>query len=307
MKLSYKILWVDNEDGIYNHHKNEIETHLKELGFNPDIKFITDFKEYKNQKLDLSSFDLFILDYKLKNGENGNKIVKDIREGHSIYTEILFYSSVPEQARKQIFDDKLNGVYVSSRKFDDFEEDSLGLIDVTIKKTQDVNNLRGLIMAEVAELDRIKEQIIVKATFKINDKELEKYILRKVESSLASNRTKLDTFTSDIDNLLITELLGSRGLIDSDKKRLAVGKTLEKLSITEPIDKITFLEPYKNHILTIRNNFAHVEESDGCDEEGNTCKLIGSIPFTEKKCIEIRQEIKKYKDILLEIKQKLNE
>ena len=253
MKLSYKILWVDNEDGIYNHHKRAIDTHLKELGFEPNINFLTDFQEYKSKNFDLNSFDLFILDYKLKNGENGNKIVQDIRNEHSIYTEILFYSSVPEQARKQIFDDQLNGVYVSSRQFDDFEEDSLGLIDVTIKKTQDINNLRGLIMAEVAELDRIKEQIIVNATSKINDKELEKYILKKVESSLDSNRTKLDKFNSNIDNLLITELLDSRGLIDSDKKRLAVGKTLEKLSITEPIDKITFLEPYKNNILTIRN------------------------------------------------------
>ena len=35
----------------------------------------------------------------------------------------------------------------------------LALINVTIKKVQDVNNLRGLIMAEVAELDRIKESM----------------------------------------------------------------------------------------------------------------------------------------------------
>ena len=301
MKLSYKILWVDNENGIYNNHKNEIETHLKELGFNPDIKFITDFKEYKIQDLDLDSFDLFILDYLLKNGDNGNKIVKDIREGHSIYTEILFYSSVPEQARQQIFKDKLNGVYVSSRSFDDFEEDSLGLIDVTIKKTQDINNLRGLIMAEVAELDRLKEKIILKASPKIDDKAIEKYTLKKVKDSGNGNRNKAQKFLDEISEITFEILFTNLGFIDSNKKAMATGEILEKLNIAGLITKQDFTQPYIDNILAKRNKFAHVEECDGKDEKGNACKVIADIPFTAEKCIEIRKEINDYKIILNEI------
>lgn len=301
MKLSYKILWVDNEDGIYNNHKNEIETHLKELGFNPKIQFITDFQEYKKQNLDLTSFDLFILDYKLKNGENGNKIVKDIREEHSIYTEILFYSSVPEAARKQIFDDKLNGVYVSSRSFDDFEEDSLGLIDVTIKKTQDINNLRGLIMAEVAELDRLKEKIILKASPKIDDKAIEKYTLKKVKDSGNGNRNKAQKFLDEISEITFEILFTNLGFIDSNKKAMATGEILEKLNIAGLITKQDFTQPYIDNILAKRNKFAHVEECDGKDEKGNACKVIADIPFTAEKCIEIRKEINDYKIILNEI------
>ena len=298
MKLSYEILWVDNEDGIYNNHKNEIETHLRELGFNPKIKFITDFQEYKKQNLDLSSFDLFILDYKLKNGENGNKIVKDIREEHSIYTEILFYSAVPEQARKQIFDDKLNGVYVSSRKFDDFEEDSLGLIDVTIKKTQDINNLRGLIMAEVAELDRIKEKIILKASPKIDNKAIEKYTLKKVRDSANGNKNKAQRFLEEISEITFEILFTNLGFIDSNKKAMATGEILEKLNIVGLITKKDFTKPYIDNILAKRNKFAHIEECDGKDENGDACKVIANIPFTAKKCIEIRKEINNYKIIL---------
>ena len=301
MKLSYKILWVDNENGIYNNHKNEIETHLKELGFNPDIKFITDFKEYKIQDLDLDSFDLFILDYLLKNGDNGNKIVKDIREGHSIYTEILFYSSVPEQARQQIFKDKLNGVYVSSRSFDDFEEDSLGLIDVTIKKTQDINNLRGLIMAEVAELDRIKEKIILKASPKIGNKAIEKYTLKKVKDSGNGNRNKAQKFLDEISEITFEILFTNLGFIDSNKKAMATGEILEKLNIEGLITKQDFTQPYIDKILAKRNKFAHIEECDGKDEKGNACKVIADIPFTAEKCIEIRKEINDYKIILNDI------
>lgn len=309
MKLEYKILWVEDNPKSIRRDKGLIKEYIENFGFICDIQEINNFSSFERDigYPNTSKYDLLLIDLDLGNQETkdeGNTIIKKIRD-EQVYTEIIFYSSQYEELNRKLNEHFVEGIFTSSRN--ELEDKVQQIIDITIKKTQDVNNLRGLIMAEVAELDRIKEQIIINATSKINDKELEKYILKKVKSSLDSNTTKLDKFNSNIDDLLITELLGSRGLIDSDKKRLAVGETLEKLRITEPIDKKTFLEPYKNNILTIRNNFAHVEESDGLDEEGNTCTLIGSIPFTEKKCIEIRQEIKKYKDILLEIKQKLNE
>jgi len=317
MKLKYKILWVEDEEDSIKIKAKNIRLYLEnEYGFECSLDDITilDYEEFETNYIDnnkmkigtnIEQFDLVLVDFNLGEVQHtGDKLIKVVRDGN-IYSEILFYSSDLDSLKEKLNKHFIDGIFTSNR--DELEEKIKKLIRVTIKKVQDVNNLRGLIMAEVSELDRIKERIIVNATSKIDDRGLEKYMLKKVKSSIDANKNKLDEFNDNIDNLLITDLLNSRGLIDSDKKRLAVGKTLEKLSITEPIDKITFLEPYKNNILTIRNNFAHVEESDGFDEDGNTCKLIGSIPFTEKKCIEIRQEIKKYKNILVEIEQKLNE
>jgi hypothetical protein len=305
MKLVYNILWVDNEDGIYNDHKDKVIEHLEEWGFEPSIKFLNDFEHYEREKLNLENFDLFVLDYKLKHGDNGNKIVQDIREEHSIYTEILFYSAVPEEARKQIFEDNLNGVYVTSRDFEDFEDDILGLIDVTIKKVQDVNNLRGLIMAEVAELDWIQEQIIIKASEKIENKAIEKYTLRKVKESANSNKNKSQRLLDDILNVTFEKLFENTGFIDSDKKTKATGEILKKLSIEEPVSKDSFIQLYIENILYIRNKFAHIKECDGKDENGVNCKLIGDIPFTQDKCIEIRKKIKEYKKLLEEIEKKI--
>ena len=156
-------------------------------------------------------------------------------------------------------------------------------------------------MAEVAELERIKEKIIIKASPKISEKKIEKYVLKKIRSSGNSTKNKAETLLKSIDNVLFEELFKDTGFIDMDKKIHATGEILDKLGIISPISKVELIEPYKESIRDVRNKFAHIEEQDGIDDSGNSCKVIGDIPFTEKNCIKIRLEIKKYRDILTEI------
>lgn len=302
MKLEYKILWIDNDDKIYKDHQSIIEEHLTDLGFTPIIEKGADYQAFDKFESDLKQFDLFLLDYKLDGTQNGNEIIKNIRNDHSIYTDVIFYSTLPDEVRQRIYDDKLNGVYYTSRDFEQFEEDVQSIIDVTIKKTQDVNNLRGLIMAEVAELDIIKEEIIDKASKQINNKVLEKYVLKKIKSSGKSCTNQAQKHLDDISNITFDSLFEKIGFVDSNKKALTIGEALEKLNITNPVTKTSFTQPYIDNILTKRNKFAHVRERTRDDGNGNQCKFIDDIPFTESKCIEIRKEIKVYKKILEDIK-----
>lgn len=287
MKLEYKILWIDNVNAIYTDHQSTIEEHLTNLGFTPIIEKGADYQAFDKFKSNLKQFDLFLLDYKLDGTQNGNEIIKNIRDEHSIYTDVIFYSTLPDEVRKRIYDDKLNGVYYTSRKFDEFEEDVISIIDVTIKKVQDVNNLRGLIMAEVAELDRMKESILKKYSEKKKCGTIENYIIEKLNKSYADNLKKVAKYTSSSLNDIFENLY-----VDSDKKARGIKK------VQSDFDE----KSYRENILYTRNKFAHIEEISGTDENGEPCKFIGDIPFTEEKCIEIRKEIKNYKEILEDIK-----
>ena len=287
MKLEYKILWIDNDDKIYKDHQSIIEEYLIDLGFTPIIEKGGDYQAFDKFKSDLKQFDLFLLDYKLDGKQNGNEIIKNIRYEHSIYTDVIFYSTLPEEVRQRIYEDKLNGVYYTSRKFDEFEEDVISIIDVTIKKVQDVNNLRGLIMAEVAELDRIKETILKTYSEKNKCGTIENYIIEKLNKSYADNLKKVAKYTSSPLNDIFENLY-----VDSDKKARGIKK------VQSDFDE----KNYRENILYTRNKFAHIEEISGTDENGEPCKFIGDIPFTEEKCIKIRKEIKNYKEILEDIK-----
>lgn len=313
MKLKYKILWIEDELDSIERPKSQIQRYLEdEYGFeckDEDI-VIKDFDDFEEEyiyeedgrkivKDSIKDFDLLLIDFNLgEEDQTGDKLIEVIREG--IYSEILFYSSKLESIIEKLNNHFIDGVFTSDREH--LEDKIKKLIKVTIKKVQDVNNLRGLIMAEVAELDILKEEIIKLASQKINQKELEKYVLKKIKSSGKSCTNQAQKHLDDISNITFDSLFEKIGFVDSNKKALTIGQALEKLSITNPVTKTSFTQPYIDNILTKRNKFAHVRECTRDDGTGNQCKFIDDIPFTEEKCIEIRKEIKIYKKILEDIK-----
>jgi len=93
MKLKYKILWLDDkiEEFIEDEVIEEIEKHLKNNGFLPEIITVSNAKDFFDN-LD-ESYDLILTDFHM-NDMNGNKIVEKIRSSeYSVMTEILFYTA----------------------------------------------------------------------------------------------------------------------------------------------------------------------------------------------------------------------
>ena len=309
MTLDYKILWIDDREEFFDNHKDYIEEYLENLGFDAKIttyKSFAEFEEKEQEATHQKIYDLFLIDLNLDHGKTGDELIRKIRD-NKILTDIIFYSTVLQNVRNKVNENNIEGVYVTSKNQTDFEEKVTDVIDVTIKKVQDVNNLRGLIMAEVAELDRIQERIIINASVKIPDKSIEKYTLNKVKSSGNSNKNKAENYLNNIANVTFQSLFDSIGFIDSNKKAMATGEILDKFNITDPVSKVNFTQPYIDNILRKRNAFAHIAECDGFDETGSICKVIGNIPFTENKCIEIRKEIREYKKILIKVEEIINE
>jgi CheY-like chemotaxis protein len=312
MTLEYKILWIEDKIKSIRGNKRVIERYLENTkGFISNVQIVETFDEFESSigYDNLKNYDLLLIDLNLDEDDDsqkdGNLIIQNIRN-QQIYTEIIFYSSQYEDLQDKLKEQHfVEGIFTSERKMIDTKAKQI--IDVTLHKVQDVNNLRGLIMAEVAELDRLKEKILLLGSEKIPDKQLEKYTLKQVKRSNNKNINKINTYTEEIENVTYSMLLKQAGFIDANKKAYATGEILDKLEILEPINKKDFSDSYIKNILGMRNKFAHIEECDGEDEEGNSCKVIGDIPFTEKKCIEIRKEIRMYKKLLEEIYLKVDE
>ncbi len=305
MSLKYNILWVDDNiddllDPDISTLKQDIENYIRSLGFIPSIAIFEDITSAKGEIFKVN-FDLVLSDFNMDGG-NGDRLIKEIREGH-IYTEVLFYTAQTqiEDIAKSLFADRVSFYNIKSddRNNQEFKDKIIWLINQTLKKLQELNAVRGLVMAETSRLDRIIEDILIKF-FQSDDKKresLKKYILTKIKGSLEGN------FSGDelkIASKTEVEIVKSR-IFDAYKK----SQVLMKLKNIKNIDIAFIHADYDQEILKMRNKLAHAksELKDGVEyliiEEG------GDIEEKELKAddiTEIRKNILKYDEILQELK-----
>lgn len=151
MRLNYHILWFEDNLTAYNIKKEFVREIISEFGFN----YIEPRREVNGRNIDTINFDQYdviIADMNLANGDTGMSLMTKIRDEKNIFTEVIFYSSDGEEAvRAELAKYRIDGAYCSGRENDDFENKAKEVIRTLIKKVQDLNNMRGLVMAETSD------------------------------------------------------------------------------------------------------------------------------------------------------------
>lgn len=292
MKLTYKILWLDDkieELFIEDEYHQELIKYLSDQGFIPDIKMVSTEDEFF-KFLD-SSFDLILTDYHLKEKEgqtrDGDVIVRAVRD-QSIFTEILFYS-----ARGEVKDtfklDRISFVEtfrMTSSHQEALMESAIKLINLTIKKFQHIVVMRGMIMHETSTLDEIALEILESYLGKTGDAEINNFIFDSIISFHAEKHKKGTEFKEKGN---ISKVLGDPLLLSSAQRASALGEVIKKSGLEN------FIEDFKKDVIKIRNQFAHaVLDIDENGREFFRNKSDG-ITFNDDLCKKIRIDINKHK------------
>jgi CheY-like chemotaxis protein len=303
MKLDYKILWLDdNIDGfIDGEYIEELEKHLISNGFTPVISPFSNIEDFRSNLND--SFDLILTDYHLTESINGADIVNEIRGSEkSIMTEILFYTAKADlkdinKIDRISFLETNAGTDTHYRKV---TSKTIELIDLTIKKFQNIVAMRGMIMHETSTLDFIMDTLVKNYLNNPANKTQVDLLLPPIFSEIQKNaKEKSDKAFSNKPN----KILKDNVLFSASQKIFALGKILEVLKEKD------FSKDYNNEINWYRNQFAHAEISVNEDGkqyfkirvEGHDDELI----FDEKLCKEIRKNIIKHRANLDSLKEKL--
>ena len=307
MRIDYRILWFEDNASSYSTKKAFVKDIIEDFGFN----FVEPRNEVDGSNIETipySMYDLIIADMSLANGSTSIKLMDAIRK-KSVFTEVLFYSSNGEKAvREELAKYDIDGAYCSGRDNDDFEFKVREVIYTLIKKTQDLNSLRGLVMAETSELDKKMEDIsfyyFVQSKSEESDTLFDE-ILKKVEGEY---RQKLQRSTScdkkcthKIRKKSIKEIITSLAF-DSSRKARTLNKIIEHIdfSIKEYGIETSFYDAYLEDIIRTRNLLAH---SQSRINDGGTEILVSKIDgnelsFDDEKIKDIRQKILLYEKLL---------
>lgn len=268
MKLEYSILWFEDKPDWLEPVQGILDIEMEDLGF----RLLVDNQANGNNLAALITdpkFDLILMDFDLQktNGENvnGDELIRQIRQDHGVLTEVVFYSV----NKMDVLRDALHkngtsdGVYYFSRD-KDISTNIQKIINTTIKKVMDTNNMRGLAMASIANCDQFVidaiatrwSQLEGDSKEAIRQKTLEK--LASVQGSLAE---QVEAMQSEAD---VRKILSSHGYPSNSRFSVLNSVTKSKRSCPDVGPNRAIVQNY-TELLKHRNRLGHARatEKDG--------------------------------------------
>ncbi len=249
MKLSYSILWFDDTEEFFDSLDIDwLKKEIENWGFLPDIKPVStpdqflSFAPYEN-------IDLIVVDRNLEGYGEGQTFIASLRD-HAVFTEVIFYTSGNASTLwDAIRERELEGVFVSNKGTILQKVSKVGR--QSVRKVLDLENMRGIMMAEVGELDHLLEDILTIGLNGLSDDMLSTVFRKFHKEADKQNRE----FGESLDKFLkapnIQDMLS---MCDSNKRWenfSRLWKYHDKLK-----DKGKFGD-YKADVLDLRNILAH--------------------------------------------------
>ena len=303
MNLKYRILWIENEEDWVESIEDQIQDYLEDLELVYEKKLIV--KEEPG--IDYNKYDLILMDLNLADHPNGAELISKIR-ALGVYTDVVFYSAWMEELREQRRDKEMEGVYYSSRTPDtSFVKKVKAVIDSTLKKVQDLNNLRGLVMAEVSELDvrmlSIIDRYFIQKESDEKTRTFKKHLVDDVEK--ATKKKLAESVNCDKlckhkwSTLSIQDIIKDFEF-DSSRKARSIRLILEIENIPYDAKNGNFYEDYYLDMLKMRNDLAHCISRI---KEGKEILVTKNedVEFDDKRFQDIRKQIRYYNGIFDEI------
>jgi hypothetical protein len=300
MTIEYNILWFEDIKSSFEAKKKIVKDIVEEFGFQ--------FPEPRNEvngdnidSIDYSIYDLLIVDLNLA-GTKGTNLIDRIRNQQDVYTEVIFYSSDGEGAvRAALHEFEIDGAYCAARDNDEFEDKVRKVIKTTIKKVQDINNMRGLLMAETSDIDftmvKIIKLIVEKDVFGIREG-----LVNKIFESVGSKvNGKKNDFEKFLKNGNISQVIKDNLMFDTSQKLLAVQYIIDKMDheIAAAHKDGVFSTEYTK-VKQQRDLLAHVVEEYVAGK-----KVLKSgnreLEFTDDFCKEMRLQLRVHSQNLNDI------
>jgi len=250
MSLNYKILCVDDNPRTIKSKLNQVGKFLEGEGFRPKIALIENGQDI-DKYLDDPLLDLIVTDYYIHDELNGKQLAERIR-GLDKMVEIILYS---QRAGTDLYREvgTLDGVYVSNRE--GLEEKIKDVIKITIRRTQNVSNMRGIVISEGIDIENQVEEIIVKY---FDDKgDLAKKVLEK--EGVCDFGKKI-AFLNSILKKIVKDYNKKIGV---EKKTGAKEEIRKRISTVQPLYGIA--KTLAEEVMKPRNMLAHVEQEMGPD------------------------------------------
>lgn len=263
MKLEFTLLVVDDTPNSIEQAISALREHLEDKGFALRKEVEKDFSDQSLSKLAQlqgQNYDLVIVDFNLGLEEmNGAEVARKLRTNLP-FTDMVFYSSLPAaNLLGELAKHKVPGVFTATRA--ELDDSLRGLADTVIGKAIDLNHMRGIAMAEVAEMDMLMQETLACA-FESSDENVASAADRtiaKLQESICRNRRELKR---RLEESGVAGIARDGRLFPHTQKYWAIRRLANCLTQT-PSEDLLMLQDYEDDVVKNRNLLAHAKEHSG--------------------------------------------
>ena len=298
MKLIFRLLVVDDQPDLVGNAIGNLRDYLDDKGFDldqvdPPALSGRDWDTFLNQG---RSYDLVMIDYNLSQSEMGDVAAKRLRAALP-YTDIIFYSAEP---RTKLLDllarQEVEGVFVADRQ--ELGDRLVGLADTIIGKVVDITHMRGLAMAEVADIDDVMKQVLSDAfasyllPYDVVDNTV-KTLRRSIKDILANIPLELDAPG-------LSSLVSDSLIFTSDHKYRSIRRIAKKLH-NKPKYDLQTLNSFQVEVLKKRNILAHAKEQTVTTDGSTVLRSFGeegNITIDDDWMTRFREALRKHRGAL---------
>lgn len=290
MRLSFSLLWFDDSEEYLDSIDLDIASLKQEInswGFSPDIRFVKTPEEFQAYS-PYEAFDMIVVDQNLEGYQNGQEFIAQLRS-HSVYTEVVFYSARSvSDLWNSVYEKKLEGVFVSNRN--DVIIKIMKVGHQSIQKVLDLENMRGIIMAEVGELDYLLDRIITYGMQTLTETQQGRIFNKFYEKAVEQNKKDKEELENFNKGPQVANMLN---LCDSYKRWSNFNRLKKEHKVLKAWGN---LGNYDYDILRPRNFLAHGKPEPD-DAGGYIFTHRGKeYPFNKDVSRSLRQTILSYKE-----------
>lgn len=260
MRLEFQLLVIDDHPNSIANAVGLLKDHLFARGFTLKCHTPDDLSPKALRTLARGNgkeYDLVAIDYHLGRDDNNGAATAAQLRREMQFTDMVFYSSDPQvNLYDELGKSGVAGVFIAQRQH--LDEALVGLADTVIGKAVDLSHMRGIAMAEVAEMDVLMEEVLERA-FASTDPELAAKGKETIEKLLKGAEQHLGRLRALVEAGAVLDVVTDSLLFSSMQRYKAINR-IAKCLVEKPAEAIEVLKAYDPDILQNRNTLAHAKE-----------------------------------------------
>lgn len=299
MNLNYTILWYDDDQDFFeSKDMGPIEEAITSWGFRLQIVPVHNAVELQKFK-PFDQFDMLVVDFDLGGDEHGDQFIRSVRD-QNVFAEIIFYSMKESGELWQAVGGKqLEGIFVANKR--SIDQKLIRVARQSVRKVLDLENMRGIVMSEVGDLDALLGAIFERAMHGVTPEQRQQVFDRFHEKVSEQHKEFQDALSAFRDAPSIEGLIE---LCDSDKRWQNLNRVKKHHALLR--DK-NFVGDYQKEILWPRNCLAHGIPQKNEDGSYLFRHRSKEYVFDDNASDALRKRILEYKSAFAEIAEALSQ